>query len=263
MLDSVASSLGVVMRSCSIVVAFLIAFYPIAEAADRSSDSCTGDCAQDTVRVHYLDLIKQASAGDESACKEIREALRSGSPNSICCLVVLLPEKLGYLLDEELQHIASRQEEGVLLAVLLVGSSIELKHAVLIAEKLQNSDNYLFARTAKKYLCQNGSKSHCEEVVAAYNSACSVRREGSVGIIFGPFGFYPSKEKNGVAVNYICKGSAAERADLRAGDVIVSVNNEQINDTGDLREALSAITASNIIFRVRRMKKTIKIDLTR
>ncbi len=50
--------------------------------------------------------------------------------------------------------------------------------------------------------------------------------------------FFGAKDGQGILVRSVEKGSIAEKAGFRAGDVIVRVNNEAINDTGDFTHTL-------------------------
>ena len=50
--------------------------------------------------------------------------------------------------------------------------------------------------------------------------------------------FFGVKDGEGVLVRSVKKGSPAENAGLRAGDVIVKVDGEMVSDAGDLRSAL-------------------------
>ncbi len=52
--------------------------------------------------------------------------------------------------------------------------------------------------------------------------------------------FFGAKDGQGILVRSVEKGSIAEKAGFRAGDVIVRVNNEAINDTGDFTHTLRA-----------------------
>jgi serine protease Do len=52
--------------------------------------------------------------------------------------------------------------------------------------------------------------------------------------------FFGAKNGQGVLVRSVEKGSRAEKAGFRAGDVIVRINGETITDTGDFSHALSA-----------------------
>ena len=50
--------------------------------------------------------------------------------------------------------------------------------------------------------------------------------------------FFGVKEGEGVLVRHVEKGSAAEKAGIKAGDVITRIESEKISDAGDLREAM-------------------------
>jgi serine protease Do len=50
--------------------------------------------------------------------------------------------------------------------------------------------------------------------------------------------YFGAKDGKGILVRSVEKGSLAEKAGFRAGDVIVRVNNEGINDTGDFAHTL-------------------------
>src|SRR6202008_200062 len=52
--------------------------------------------------------------------------------------------------------------------------------------------------------------------------------------------FFGGKNGQGVLVRSVEKGSRAEKAGFRAGDVIVRINGETITETGDFSHALSA-----------------------
>ena len=57
---------------------------------------------------------------------------------------------------------------------------------------------------------------------------------GQLGTFFG------APEGEGILVRGVNTGSPAEKAGVRAGDVITSINGERIRSVGDLREKLSA-----------------------
>jgi len=57
---------------------------------------------------------------------------------------------------------------------------------------------------------------------------------GQLGAFFG------APEGEGILVRDVGSGSVAEKAGLKAGDVIISVNGERIRSTGDLRSKLAA-----------------------
>jgi S1-C subfamily serine protease len=57
---------------------------------------------------------------------------------------------------------------------------------------------------------------------------------GQLGTFFG------APDGEGILVREVNEGSPAEKAGLKAGDVITSFNGERIRSVGDLREKLSA-----------------------
>src|SRR5271170_3764726 len=57
---------------------------------------------------------------------------------------------------------------------------------------------------------------------------------GQLGTFFG------APEGEGILVRDVASGSVAEKAGLKAGDVIISLNGERIRSTGDLRSKLAA-----------------------
>jgi membrane-associated protease RseP (regulator of RpoE activity) len=67
--------------------------------------------------------------------------------------------------------------------------------------------------------------------------------------------FFGVKDGKGVLVRLVEKGSRAEKAGFRAGDVVVKVNNEPVHDTSDFAHAirsLSSRTASVTVMRDKR-----------
>ena len=50
--------------------------------------------------------------------------------------------------------------------------------------------------------------------------------------------YFGAKDGKGVLVRSVEKGSRAEQAGFRAGDVIVKVNGESISDSGDFTHAV-------------------------
>jgi serine protease Do len=52
--------------------------------------------------------------------------------------------------------------------------------------------------------------------------------------------FFGAPEGEGILVREVNSGSPAEKAGLKAGDVITKINDERIRTVGDLREKLSA-----------------------
>ncbi len=74
--------------------------------------------------------------------------------------------------------------------------------------------------------------------------------------------FFGAKDGNGVLVRSVEKGSHAEKAGLRAGDVIVKVNGEAIHDTGDFTHALRSHKETTASIAIIRDKKEQTITLT-
>jgi membrane-associated protease RseP (regulator of RpoE activity) len=74
--------------------------------------------------------------------------------------------------------------------------------------------------------------------------------------------FLGAKNGQGVLVRSVEKGSRAEKAGFRAGDVIVKVNNEPIADTGDFTHALRPAKNGTISVGVIREKKEQNLTLT-
>jgi serine protease Do len=74
--------------------------------------------------------------------------------------------------------------------------------------------------------------------------------------------FFGAKNGQGVLVRSVDKGSRAEKAGFRAGDVIVRVNGETINDTGDFTRALHDRKENSVTVNVVREKKEQTLTLT-
>ena len=74
--------------------------------------------------------------------------------------------------------------------------------------------------------------------------------------------FFGVKNGQGVLVRSVEKGSAAEKAGFRAGDVIVKVNNEPVNDTGDFSHTLRAGKENTVSIGIIRDKKEQTLSLT-
>lgn len=74
--------------------------------------------------------------------------------------------------------------------------------------------------------------------------------------------FFGAKNGEGVLVRSVEKGSAAEKAGFRAGDVIVKVNGERIADASDFTHALQSRKDSNVSVNVIRDKREQNINLT-
>jgi len=74
--------------------------------------------------------------------------------------------------------------------------------------------------------------------------------------------FFGVKNGNGVLVRSVEKGSRAEKAGLRAGDVIVKVNDEPVHDTSDFTHAVRSRKGGSISVGVVRDKKEQNLNLT-
>jgi len=74
--------------------------------------------------------------------------------------------------------------------------------------------------------------------------------------------FFGAKNGQGVLVRSVEKGSRAEKAGFRAGDVIVRVNGEPINDTGDFTHALRGHKDNTVNVNIIRDKKEQTLTLT-
>jgi serine protease Do len=74
--------------------------------------------------------------------------------------------------------------------------------------------------------------------------------------------FFGTKNGQGVLVRSVEKGSRAEKAGFRAGDVIVKVNGESINDSGDFTHALHSRKNSTVNVSIIREKKEQNLTLS-
>lgn len=74
--------------------------------------------------------------------------------------------------------------------------------------------------------------------------------------------FFGVKNGNGVLVRAVEKGSRAEKAGFRAGDVIVKVNDQPVHDTGDFTHAVRSRNGAAINVGVIRDKKEQNLNLT-
>ena len=74
--------------------------------------------------------------------------------------------------------------------------------------------------------------------------------------------FFGAKNGQGVLVRSVEKGSRAEKAGFRAGDVIVRVNGETVNDTGDFTHALRGRKDNPVNVNIIRDKKEQTLTLT-
>lgn len=73
--------------------------------------------------------------------------------------------------------------------------------------------------------------------------------------------FFGVKDGNGVLIRSVDKGSRAEKAGFRAGDVIVKVNDEQIHDTSDFSHAVKERKGAAVNIGVIRDRKSQNINL--
>jgi serine protease Do len=74
--------------------------------------------------------------------------------------------------------------------------------------------------------------------------------------------FFGAKNGKGVLVRSVEKGSRAEQAGFRAGDVIVKVNGESISDSGDFTHAIHGRKGSAVTVSIIREKKEQNLTLT-
>lgn len=75
--------------------------------------------------------------------------------------------------------------------------------------------------------------------------------------------YFGVKQGQGVLVREVLAGSAAEKAGLKAGDVIVRINDDAVNDVGDLRQALSEAESKEVTVTIIRehREQTLKVTL--
>jgi len=74
--------------------------------------------------------------------------------------------------------------------------------------------------------------------------------------------FFGVKNGNGVLVRSVEKGSRAEKAGFRAGDVIVKVNDQPIHDTSDFSHAVKSRNGDSVSVGVMRDKKEQNLNLS-
>jgi serine protease Do len=74
--------------------------------------------------------------------------------------------------------------------------------------------------------------------------------------------FFGAKNGSGVLVRSVEKGSRAEKAGLRAGDVITRVGDQPVHDTSDFTHALRSLSAGSVSVGVIRDKKEQTLTLT-
>ena len=73
--------------------------------------------------------------------------------------------------------------------------------------------------------------------------------------------FFGVKNGNGVLVRSVEKGSRAEKAGFRAGDVIVKVNDQPVHDTSDFTHAVQSRNGASVSVGVIRDKKEQNLNL--
>lgn len=74
--------------------------------------------------------------------------------------------------------------------------------------------------------------------------------------------FFGVKNGNGVLVRSVEKGSRAEKAGFRAGDVIVKVNDQPVHDTSDFSHAVRSRNGNSVNVAVMRDKKEQNLSLS-
>jgi len=73
--------------------------------------------------------------------------------------------------------------------------------------------------------------------------------------------FFEVPKGGGVLVSEVKKGSAAEKALFKAGDVITKVGDRKVRDVGELRSEISDISGKEITFEVIRKGKTVNLSM--
>src|SRR5579863_3555979 len=73
--------------------------------------------------------------------------------------------------------------------------------------------------------------------------------------------FFGVKNGNGVLVRSVEKGSRAEKAGFRAGDVIIKVNDQAVHDTSDFTHAVKSRNGNSVSVAVMREKKEQNLNL--
>jgi membrane-associated protease RseP (regulator of RpoE activity) len=74
--------------------------------------------------------------------------------------------------------------------------------------------------------------------------------------------FFGVKDGNGVLVRSVDKGSRADKAGFRAGDIIVKVNDQSVHDTSDFTHAVKSRNGNSVSVGVVRDKKEQTVNLT-
>jgi len=73
--------------------------------------------------------------------------------------------------------------------------------------------------------------------------------------------FFGVKNGNGVLIRSVDKGSRADKAGFRAGDIIVRVNDQPVHDTSDFSHAMRSRNGSSVTVNVIRDKKEQNLSL--
>jgi membrane-associated protease RseP (regulator of RpoE activity) len=75
--------------------------------------------------------------------------------------------------------------------------------------------------------------------------------------------YFGVKQGQGVLVKEVIEGSAAAKAGVKAGDVIIRINDDTVNDVGDLRQALNRAESKEVTVTVvrDRREQTLKVTL--
>lgn len=74
--------------------------------------------------------------------------------------------------------------------------------------------------------------------------------------------FFGVRDGNGVLVRAVEKGSRADKAGFRAGDVIVKIDNHAVHDTSDFSHAVKSRTGDSVSIGVMRDKKEQTLNLS-
>jgi hypothetical protein len=74
--------------------------------------------------------------------------------------------------------------------------------------------------------------------------------------------YFGVKQGQGVLVKEVIEGSAAAKAGLKAGDVIIRLNDKTVNDVGDLREALNEAESRDVTVTVVRDRREQSLKVT-
>ena len=74
--------------------------------------------------------------------------------------------------------------------------------------------------------------------------------------------FFGVKDGNGVLVRSVDKGSRAEKAGFRAGDIIVKINDQPVHDTSDFTHAVKSRSGNSVSVGVIREKREQNMNLS-